>query len=96
VTYLIVGIDGRTLVPWHRNVLAPDASTARQIGRSRAANEGVVLVVAAVIGAGGEVVPTPPTLGCDTGRAPYRSPRARGTITGKQSLPASGDEVDVV
>ena len=69
MTYLIVGVDGRTLVPWHRNVLAPDASAARDIGRSRAANEGVVLVVAAVIDAGGQVVPTVPILGFDAGRS---------------------------
>jgi hypothetical protein len=92
VTYLIVGVDGRTLVPWHRNVLAPDASTARHIARSRAANEGVVLVVAAVIGAGGEVVPAPPIPACDA----ERSPRARGTSTGRRPLPTYGDEVGVV
>ena len=89
MTYLIVGVDGRTLVPWHRNVLAPDASAARDIGRDRAANEGVVLVVAAVIDAGGQVVPTTPILGCDAGRSPSRSPRARGTISGKQWLSTS-------
>jgi hypothetical protein len=56
MTYLIVGLDRRTLTPWHRNVLAADASTARDIGRRRAADEGVALVVAAVIAAGGQVV----------------------------------------
>ena len=70
MTYLIVGIDGRTLVPWHRNVLAPDASTARQIGRSRAANEGVVLVVAAVIGAGRGGRPHPADPGVRYGALP--------------------------
>ena len=75
MTYLIVGVDGRTLVPWHRNVLAPDVSAARRIARSRAAAEGVVLVVAAVIGAGGQVVTAPP----DAGRSPSRSLRARGS-----------------
>ena len=57
MTYLIVGLDRRTLAPWHRNVLAPDASTASAIGRRRAADEGVALLVAAVIAAGGQVVP---------------------------------------
>ena len=94
MTYLIVGVDGRTLAPWHRNVLAPDASTARHIGRSRAANEGVVLVVAAVIGAGGQVVPTLSIRGRDAGRSPSRSPLARGTSP-EQSLPTHGDEVGV-
>ena len=84
MTYLIVGVDGRTLVPWHRNVLAPDASTARHIGRSRAADEGVALVVAAVIGAGGQVVPVVPMLRFETRRSPA------------QSFPTYGDEVGVV
>jgi hypothetical protein len=50
VTYLIVGLDRNTLTPWHRNVLARDIPTAKRIARSRAAAEGVVLMVAAVIG----------------------------------------------
>jgi hypothetical protein len=50
MTYLIVGVDRRTLAPWHRNVLARDIPTAQQLARTRAAAEGVALVVAAVIG----------------------------------------------
>jgi hypothetical protein len=50
VTYLIVGLDRNTFTPWHRNVLARDIPTAKRIARSRAAAEGIVLVVAAVIG----------------------------------------------
>jgi hypothetical protein len=73
VTYLIVGVDGRTFVPWHRNVLARDASTARHLGRRRAADEGVELVVAAVIGAGGQVVEALPILERDEERPRIRS-----------------------
>jgi hypothetical protein len=57
VTYLIVGVDRRTLIPWHRHVLAPDVSTAQDIGGRRAEAEGVVLVVVAVIGADGPAIP---------------------------------------
>jgi hypothetical protein len=59
VTYLIVGVDRRTLAPWHRNVLAHDVAAARRIARSRAAAEGVALVVAAVIGPYSAVLPDP-------------------------------------
>ena len=54
----------------HRNVLAPDAATARHIGSSHAADEGVELVVAAVIGAGGQVLPAMPILERDVERPP--------------------------
>jgi hypothetical protein len=50
VTYLIIGVDRRTLVPWQENVLAHDVPTARQVAHEHAAAEGVQLVVAAVIG----------------------------------------------
>jgi len=59
MTYLIVGVDRRTLAPWHRNVLARDIPTARQIARLRAAADGVVLIVAAVIGPCSAVLPEP-------------------------------------
>ena len=95
MTYLIVGVDGRTLVPWHRNVLAPDASTARHIGRSRAADEGVMLVVAAVIGAGGQVLPPLPPPGRDGG-APRRARRGPAGRSAEQALPTPGDELRVV
>ena len=51
MTFLIVGLDRDSLVPWHRNVLARDARTATRIACARAAAEGTQLVVAAVIGA---------------------------------------------
>ena len=59
MVYLIVGVDGRTLDPWHRNVMADDAPSARRLARNRAAGEGVALVVAAVIGPGSEVLAEP-------------------------------------
>jgi hypothetical protein len=56
VTFLIVGLDRLTLAPWHRNVMAGDASSARRIGCGCAAREGVELIVAAVIGPGAAVL----------------------------------------
>ena len=53
MTFLIVGVDRRSLTPWHRNVMARDVDTAAQLARARASAEGVALVVAAVIGPGG-------------------------------------------
>jgi hypothetical protein len=50
VTYLIVGLDRITFARWHENVLACDMATATRIATSRAAAQGVRLVVAAVIG----------------------------------------------
>jgi hypothetical protein len=50
VTYLIVGIDRRTLVPWHRNVRADDPESASSAALARAGTDGVQLIVAAVIG----------------------------------------------
>jgi hypothetical protein len=51
VTYLlIVGLDRKTLVRWHQNVLARDIGTATGIAQARAAAQGIRLVVAAVIG----------------------------------------------
>jgi hypothetical protein len=50
VTYLIVGLDKQTLVPWHCNVCASDGATARLMARARAAAQGIDVVVAAVIG----------------------------------------------
>ena len=55
MTFLVVGVDNRTLAPWHRHVMAPDIASARLAGRLRAAAEGVVLGVAAVVGPGAEV-----------------------------------------
>lgn len=58
MTFLIVGVDRRSLTPWHRNVLAPEVGEATRLARVRAAAEGIALVVAAVIGPGGAVVAT--------------------------------------
>jgi hypothetical protein len=69
MTYLIVGVDRRTLDPWHRNVMADDAPSARRLARIRAAAEGVALVVAAVIGPGSEVLPEPSSAATSSSRA---------------------------
>ncbi len=58
MTFLIVGVDRRSLTPWHRNVLAPDQGEATRLARIRAAADGIALVVAAVIGPGGAVLAT--------------------------------------
>jgi hypothetical protein len=50
VTYLIIGVDQRTLAPWQENVLAQDVPTATRVAETHAAVQGVKLVVAAVIG----------------------------------------------
>jgi hypothetical protein len=50
MTYLIVGLDRRTLAPWHRNVLDRDAPSATRAALARAGADGVDLVVATVIG----------------------------------------------
>ena len=46
VIYLVVGLDRDTLTPWHDNVGAGDAATAKQIARSRARAVGIDLVIA--------------------------------------------------
>jgi len=48
--YLIVGLDRRTLAPWHRNVREPDVASATRAALARAGADGFDLVVAAVIG----------------------------------------------
>jgi glycerol-3-phosphate dehydrogenase len=50
VTYLIVGLDKHNLVPWHDNICAGDAATAKRTAHARALAQGIHLVVAAVIG----------------------------------------------
>jgi hypothetical protein len=59
VTYLIVGLDRKTLARWHDNVLARDVPSATLIARARAAAQGITLVIAAVIGPNSSVVPEP-------------------------------------
>ena len=59
VTYLIVALDLKTHAPWHENVSADDVGTAKRIARTRAAAQGIDLVVAAVIGPNSAVVSEP-------------------------------------
>jgi hypothetical protein len=60
MTYLIVGLDRRTLAPWHRNVLERDTARAAHAAVARASADGVDLIVAAVIGPNSSVL-DPPT-----------------------------------
>ena len=48
--YLVAGLDHSTFSRWHDHVAATDATGAARIACSRAARQGVELVVAAVIG----------------------------------------------
>ena len=48
--YLVAGLDHSTFSRWHDHVAATDATGAARIARSRAAHQGVELVVAAVVG----------------------------------------------
>jgi hypothetical protein len=50
MTYLIVGLDRRTLAPWQRHVRERDVASATRAAVARAGADGVDLVVAAVIG----------------------------------------------
>ena len=50
MTYLVVGLDRRTLAPWGQNIRAVDVTSAKQIALSRCEARGIDLVVAAVIG----------------------------------------------
>jgi hypothetical protein len=56
MVYLIVGIDRRTLAPWHRNIGARNTMAAKRIALACAAADGIHLVVAAVIGPHSSVV----------------------------------------
>ena len=58
MTFLVVGVDRRSLTPWHRNVLARELDEATRLARIRAAADGIALVIAAVIGPGGAVLAT--------------------------------------
>jgi hypothetical protein len=57
VTYLIVGVDRDTHAPWHWHVMARSVAAATGIATARAAADGIVLVVAAVIGPNSSVLP---------------------------------------
>ena len=52
MTFLIVGLDRKTLAPWHRNVRERNVASAARTAIARAGADGVDLVVAAVIGPG--------------------------------------------
>lgn len=57
--YLVVGVDRRTLAPWHVNVQARDVATAKLTALTHAEAAGIRLAVAAVIGANSSVVTDP-------------------------------------
>src|SRR3954447_3763512 len=61
MTYLIVGVDRRTLAPWHRNVLERDPAAAARTAITHADTDGIDLVVAAVIGPNTTIAATLPT-----------------------------------
>jgi hypothetical protein len=56
MVYLIVGLDRRTLTPWHQNIGARDVGHAKRVARARAGADGIDLAVAAVIGAASDVL----------------------------------------
>jgi hypothetical protein len=56
---LIVGLDRRSLSPWHTNVAAEDVASAKTVARSRARRLGIDLVVAAAIGPCSSVLADP-------------------------------------
>jgi hypothetical protein len=56
---LIVGLDRRTLSPWHTNVAAEDVVRAKTTARARARRLGIDLVVAAAIGPCSSVLADP-------------------------------------
>jgi hypothetical protein len=56
---LVVGLDRRTLSPWHINVAADDVASAKIAARARARRVGIDLVVAAAIGPCSSVLPDP-------------------------------------
>jgi len=56
MTFLIVGLDRRTLAPWHRNIRQRDVTSAARAAVTRARADGVDLVVAAVVGPGSSVL----------------------------------------
>jgi hypothetical protein len=59
---LVVGLDRRTLSPWHTNVAARDVAGARTAARARARRLGIDLVIAAAIGPCSSVLPDPDEL----------------------------------
>jgi hypothetical protein len=73
--YLVAGLDQTTFTRWHEHVMAADATGAASIARTRAARQGLELVVAAVVGPYGSVEPyvaEPPVIA----RRDHRRPEA--------------------
>jgi hypothetical protein len=58
MTYLIVGLDRRTLAPWHRNVLERDPAGATRAALAHAHAHGIDLLIAALIGPNSSVLDT--------------------------------------
>ena len=65
---LVVGLDRRTLSPWHTNVAAADVRSAKTTARARARRLGIDLVIAAAIGPYASVLADPAE---DLGAAAY-------------------------
>jgi hypothetical protein len=81
MTYLIVGLDRRTLAPWQENIRADDVRAGTRIALDHADAQGIDLVVAAVIG---------PNLSVLIG--PHLSVRTDPAVTGRRSyLPRIND-----
>jgi hypothetical protein len=59
--HLLVGLDRRTLAPWHHNIREDDAASATRAALARVGVDGVDLAVAAVIGPGSSVLDSQPT-----------------------------------
>lgn len=57
MTYLIVGLHKNSLARWYGNIPADDVGDATRIARTRAAAQGITLIVAAVIGPNSTVLP---------------------------------------
>jgi hypothetical protein len=60
MTYLIVGLDRRTLAPWHRNILERDAACATRAALAHARANGIDLIIAALIGPNSSVLDSHP------------------------------------
>jgi hypothetical protein len=76
--YLIVGVDRRSLTPWHKNIAAGDIGAAMRTACARAQRRGVDLVVAAVVGPNSTVLAAPaPRLVAETETAPGAPARSR-------------------
>jgi hypothetical protein len=72
--FLIVGVDRRSLAPWHKNIAARDGRAAVRLACAHAEEAGCDLVVAAVVGPNSTVlldpVPAPAIASAPAGVAP--------------------------